>query len=155
MPEQPFLNKELKTIASLIDKGETVNKKVSMASVKWHLQHTLMVINKVIPAVVASDPKTFKSKFNLKRSILFTLNKIPRGKGKAPEQVRPDGDISKESIETHLATARENLAQLDTLDKNAYFQHFLFGDLNIKNTKRFLVLHTNHHLKIINDILNR
>ncbi len=154
MSDKPFLEKELKTIASLIDKGEILNKNISMASVKWHLQHSLLVINKVISAIMASDPETFKSEFNFKRSLVFFLNKIPRGKGKAPKQVLPDDNISKESIEKELDKLRANLVELNTLDKNAYFHHPYFGNLNLKHTKRFLQIHTNHHLKIVEDILN-
>lgn len=153
MSEQLFLSKELNTIISFIEKGESLNKDISMASVKWHLQHCLLVINKVLAAVEASDPEHFKNKFNFNRSLIFMLNSIPRGKGKAPKQVRPDGDISRKSIESNIAKARAHLKNLNTLDKNAYFNHPFFGDLNVKNTKRFLKLHTKHHLKIIKDIL--
>jgi hypothetical protein len=154
MTGKHFLDKELRSITSLTNKGDVLNKNVSMATVSWHLQHSLMVINKICEAIQASDPKKFKGKFNLKRSIVFSLNKIPRGKGKSPKQVRPDENISKLSIEKHMTEAHKNLITLETLHKNAYFQHPFFGDLNLKNTKRFLRLHTRHHLKIIEDILN-
>ena len=155
MSELHFLNEELNRLASFTDKGDSIDKSISMASVKWHLQHTLIVINKIIPAVEASDPKQFKPTFNFKRHLIFSLNKIPRGKGKAPKQVRPDGDISKEGIEKEIEKARGYLLKLNELDKNAFFNHPLFGDLNLKNTKRFLRLHTVHHLKIIEDIVGK
>ena len=41
----------------------------------------------------------------------------------------------------------------ESLDKNTHFPHPFFGILNKKETENFLVLHTKHHLMIINDIL--
>ena len=85
--------------------------------------------------------------------IVDVLNKIPRGKVKAPKSVQPEGTISQETLALTLKNLKHNLANWDQLDKNAYFQHPFFDELNKKATEKFLVLHTNHHFKIINDIL--
>lgn len=42
---------------------------------------------------------------------------------------------------------------LASLDENQFFTHTLFKQLNKKQTLKFLGLHTNHHLKIVKDIL--
>jgi hypothetical protein len=48
---------------------------------------------------------------------------------------------------------KTRLPVLDTLHPNNYFKHPLFGNLNIKSTIKMLVLHTRHHIGIINDIM--
>ena len=152
MPKSHFLKKELETLEFHIDQGDLLNKNISMASVKWHLQHILLVINKIMKVLEASNPEDYKSNFNLNRSFVFTINKIPRGRGKAPKQVRPDRDISKELILESISAAREQLRGLETLEEKRHFSHTYFGMLNKKQTMKFIKMHTVHHLKIIRDI---
>jgi hypothetical protein len=47
----------------------------------------------------------------------------------------------------------KNLESFNDLEKNSFFIHPLFKQLNKKQTIKFLKLHTNHHFKIIKDIL--
>lgn len=46
----------------------------------------------------------------------------------------------------------EQSKKIEHFDKNAFFEHPLFGVLNKKDTMKFLKMHTTHHLKIIQDI---
>ena len=85
--------------------------------------------------------------------IVDVLNKIPKGKVKAPKSVRPEGTITKETLVLSLKNLRDNLADWNQLDENAFFQHPFFDALNKKATEKFLILHTNHHLNIIASIL--
>lgn len=141
-------------LESKIAEHETVNLEASAGSVGWHIEHSLKTIDQIVTACKASNPSAYKWKFNFKRFLIVdVLNKIPRGKVKAPKLVRPEGEISKESLELSFKNLKDNLEDWKQLDKNAYFQHPFFDELNKKATEKFLVLHTNHHFKIINDIL--
>ena len=84
---------------------------------------------------------------------MSVAKKIPRGKAKAPKIVRPEGDISPETLNLSLEIVRENIKDWKTLDKNVHFQHPFFGVLNKRETEKFLILHTKHHWMIIKDIL--
>ena len=120
----------------------------------WHIEHSLKTIDQIVTACAASNPKEYKRTFNFKRFLIVdVLHKIPRGKVKAPKLVRPEGEISKESLVLSLKNLKATLANWQQLDKNAFFKHPFFDDLNKKATVKFLVLHTNHHFRIINDIL--
>ena len=66
----------------------------------------------------------------------------------------PPEIIVKEDIENQLEKAKENMAMLSILEDNQFFTHPLFKQLNKKQTLKFLKLHTNHHLKIVKDILS-
>ncbi|NNK83196.1 MAG: DUF1569 domain-containing protein, partial [Flavobacteriaceae bacterium] len=107
----------------------------------------------VIEAVVTSNPKLYKWKFNKWRLLLFTLNYIPRGKAKEPKIVKPPELILIEDLDSQISLAHKNVEKLKPLNENAHFTHFVFGQLNKRKTIQFLKLHTNHHLKIIKDIL--
>jgi hypothetical protein len=143
----------VKKLESLITVKDIRNDSVSKSNVAWHLDHSLKVFNLVSKSLVLSNPKHYTNKFNAWRFLLFNLNYIPRGRAKAPKMVFPPNEISKELLEKQIQLAFENIEQLKTANKNAYFKHFVFGVINKKRTIRFLKLHTNHHLKIIKDIL--
>jgi hypothetical protein len=137
-----------------IDNHEKLNLTISESSIGWHLDHSLMVINGIIIQLKNSNPEQYKWRFNLKRGYIKTINKISRGKGKAPKVVQPKEIASKEILTTKLEASKINIIELENLPTNSYFNHPYFGDLNLKNTIWFLKLHTYHHLKIINDINN-
>jgi len=143
----------IKTLESLQKVKDIKNDSVSKSDIAWHIDHSLKVFNLVSKSLVLSNPKHYVNQFNTWRFVLFNLNFIPRGKAKAPKMVFPPNEISDELLEKQIQLAFENIEQLKTANKNAYFKHFVFGVLNKKRTIRFLKLHTNHHLKIIKDIL--
>jgi hypothetical protein len=101
----------------------------------------------------SSDPKTYKNNFSFLGKVLFTLGFFPRGKAKAPKHVRPPEVILKEDLISQIELAKTNINLISTLDDNAYFKHKLFGNVNTPRIYRFLSMHTNHHVKIANDII--
>ncbi len=134
--------------------SHVMKQNISAASVGWHIDHSILVINQIISALKQSDPNTYTSKFNFKRFLVFNLNKLPRGKAKAPKHVIPRNEFDLLATETEMNRAIQHIEQLDQLHKNNYFQHPYFGALNLKHTRKMLSLHTKHHLKIIRDILS-
>lgn len=130
------------------------NPTISATSVGWHVDHSLLVINQIIKNVILSDPKDYEWKFNKLRLIIFTLNKMPRGKAKAPKAVIPIEEFNADSIAEKFIIARANIEKLKGLPANKFFVHPFFGKLNIKHTHKMIQLHTNHHLHIINDIIS-
>ncbi|MBC7523823.1 MAG: DinB family protein [Flavobacterium sp.] len=134
---------------------EKTNLEVSTASIGWQIDHCLIVINRVSNHLKDSNHDDYKWKFNLIRTLIFTLNTIKRGKVQAPKVALPEGEITVESLKQKINTSKTNVAEIQLLNKNCFFPHPYFGDLNIKQTQKFLVLHTTHHLKIIRDISNK
>jgi hypothetical protein len=132
---------------------KTEKPSVSTANVGWHIQHSLLVIIKVIESIQQSDPLEYKWKFNVNRSIVFAMNGFPRGKAKAPKSVEPAEIITNESVVETLSIASKSLSMLDECAPNQYFNHPFFGKLNVKSTNKFLKIHTSHHIKIIKDII--
>ncbi|SDS30585.1 hypothetical protein SAMN05216503_2633 [Polaribacter sp. KT25b] len=148
-----MLEREFSFIKANIQHLEDENLKISKAKVGWHLDHSLKVINSVVANIKDSKSKEYQHKFNGLRLVVFTLGFFPRGKAKSPKRVLPPEIISKNDIEYQLKIAEKNVEIIDKLDKNQFFTHPLFEQLNKKQTIKFLRLHTNHHLKIVKDIL--
>ena len=148
-----LLNKELIEFEQFIDKYDQQKQSVSAVNIAWHLDHSLKVINGVCGMLKKSKPSDYQWKFNHIQLIVFTLNFFPRGKAKSPKAVLPPDNISKEDIKAQLKKAKEELNSIINLPANSHFQHPYFGALNLKRTKKFLKLHTIHHLKICRDIV--
>ena len=142
----------LKEIEILIPKQELLMEKVSTAAIGWHIEHSLLTINAIIDQLKRSNPEDYKWKFNFTRTLVFTINKIPRGRAKAPKVVQPKSSITMETLKLHFNNTKENITALQKLQINNHFEHPFFGKLNLKPASKFLYLHTNHHLKIMKDI---
>jgi hypothetical protein len=149
------LNDLIGQIENNLSQWEKQNTTISHATVGWQLDHSLLVINGIIAQLAKSNPKDYQWRPNWKRVYIKLRNNIPRGKAKAPKQVLPVDVIAIEDLQNKLALAKSNIALLEKLHKNSFFTHPYFGDLNLKATIWFLKLHTRHHLKIVNDIINK
>lgn len=146
------IEKYLDEIYKYVEHENRLNTAVSSVNVGWHIEHTSLVIIKIIETVTKSDPKKYKWKFNIKRSFVFFLNKFSRGKATAPDIVKPK-QIEKTNFPQLLIQTKEALQRLKQADPNQYFRHPIFGDLNKKNTFIMLDIHTRHHLQIVKDII--
>jgi hypothetical protein len=147
-----FLDQELQKIESYLPYRDSINPDVSQVSVAWHLDHMLITMNKIYVRLYKSDASKYRNKFNFGRTMMFTRNKIPRGRAESPKVVRPKS-LELDTIQAHLDKAKLNLKIYDSLPKKAYFTHPFLGMMNRRQTRKFLKIHTQHHLKIVKDIL--
>ena len=147
-----MLDKEFDLIRRNINHYKNEDLKISKASIGWHLDHSLKVINGVCDALQSSKASDYKKEFNGLRLLTFTLGFFPRGKAKSPKRVLPPEIILKEDIQNQLSLALRNIEKIEGLEGNQFFTHPLFKQLNKKQTIKFLKLHTNHHLKIVREI---
>ncbi|MFY0591071.1 hypothetical protein [Roseivirga sp.] len=147
------MEKHFDKIESLIPKRDSANLKISKSDVAWHIDHMLKVVNKIYDTLATSDPKQYKYQLSLSRPFVFLWGDFPRGIATSPKAVLPPEMIKDEDIYAQLEEARNKMAQLDDLPKKSFFYHFAFKNLNRRRTRRFIEVHTKHHLKIIRDIL--
>ena len=150
---------KLANLLTLLEKNvshyETLNQKVSEANVGWHIEHSLLTLNRITNFLISSNPNDYQWNFNFIRIVLMATKKIPRGKGKAPEVVLPKGNINQDSLLTHILLTRNKINELKTLPNDKYFEHPFFGKMKLKQSMNFLEIHTKHHLVIIADIINQ
>lgn len=79
---------------------------------------------------------------------------IPRKSAKAPKVVCPTVQNPKvNDLQHHLNEVVIKLQKTTDAPANLYFHHPKLGVINTKETLEFIVIHNEHHLKIIRDIL--
>ncbi|MPT32492.1 MAG: DUF1569 domain-containing protein [Chryseobacterium sp.] len=146
------LEKLLQKIELLLPEINKEKLEISKTSVGWHLEHSLLIINGSLKGLTMTNPDNYKPKFSIKKFVFLNFGMIPRGKIKSPKQFVPLETPTKESTEKLLNLAKDRLEAVKNLPSRSYITHPFLGDLNKKTTLKFLSLHTNHHLKIIDDI---
>lgn len=147
------LEKLVQELETNIVHKDKIKLDISKSDIAWQIDHSLKVINGIIFQLKNSNPEDYNWTFNLKRLLVFTSNKIPRGKASAPQSVQSFQKINETDIINQIVIAKEMICDIENLDKNCNFKHPYFDVLNKKQTIKFLNIHTNHHLKIIKDIL--
>jgi hypothetical protein len=147
------LNVLIDELESKLKSKDAFNSKVSHEDVSWHIAHSLKVIFNIIKVLQNSNPEEYRWKFNRNRSLVYCIGFIPRGRGKAPKSVQPSENLSIEFLQSEFKNVRQSILELDNLDAKSNFIHPYFGQLNLKQTKKLFLIHTKHHLKIIDDII--
>ena len=148
-----LLQDKLSELETYFTNRDILVEQISKVSVGWHVDHSFKVFEKVSDILINSDTTEYKWQFNFWRTYCFLLNRFPRGKAKAPKAVRPKEEITLESLQNQLQEVDNRVKKLSSLTVNANFKHPIFGYLNKNQALKFLNLHTEHHLKIIRDIL--
>jgi hypothetical protein len=149
-----FLTSQLSELKSYIAQYELINLKVSAVSVGRHIDHSLIVIRDVMQQVIDSDPADYHRSFNLGRLVILTTGFIPRGRAKAPYFTLPSATLTPSDITSYFEQIEELLPTFEALtDNHKNFMHPFFEQLTLSQSKKNLIIHTDHHLKIIRDIL--
>lgn len=147
------LNLKLQEIGKHIPHKELKNPEVSSATIGWHLDHSLKVINNVSKALKKSDPEKYKGSFSFWKNLVLLSGRIPRGKARSPKSVLPPDLIEREDLQAQLKEAEKNISKYHELPGEAHFKHPFFKNLKRDETRRFLEIHTEHHLKIVREII--
>ena len=148
------LLKYVKELESKIPNQEDYNPEISKSNVGWHIEHILLTNKMIIEAVEKSNPADYTWSFKLSRIVVFTMNKIPRGRAKAPKVVVPK-TYDEQTLLEHLKIVTLKIQGLENMSPDKYFEHPYFGNLRLNKTIKFLDIHTKHHLEIINDIMKK
>lgn len=149
-----ILEKELETISTTITHYKKQNNTVSKSGIGWHLDHSLKVVLAISESLKKSDSKKYKWTFSFLRTIIFIIGRFPRGKAKAPKTTTSNEQIDESKLLSQFTLVKKQLLEIEKLPKNSNFKHPIFGVLNLKQAIKFLRLHTQHHLKITNEIIS-
>lgn len=148
------LQKQFDQLEHYFEKGNIVSSATSQKGIYWHVDHCLRILEGVPDAMRQSKPADYKAKSSLMKSIIMTTGWIPRGKGKSPKQVLPDENVlDAATVKKRFDRAFHEVNNAATLPDTSFFKHPLFGCLKRDEALKFLKIHTNHHLKIMRDIV--
>jgi hypothetical protein len=139
---------------------------VSSWSPAQHLHHVAQinagvlawVAGVAVPAGSAADAPEADGTPTATGRMLLAAGRIPRGQGQSPAALVPPDDVPAERLAARLT---EQQARLDALAPHldalgaltARRKHPVFGLLNATQWLRFCRVHTDHHHRIIRDIL--
>ena len=140
-------------LAGYLAYRDVISPEISQADIAWQLDHTLKAIIGLTEGLENSDPEFYALNFNIARTLVFTAGDFPRGVAQAPESVRPPEVITDTALLSQLALARTKIELLQNLPERSSYDHAQFGLLNRNQVARLIEVHTDHHLKIIRDIL--
>jgi DinB superfamily len=128
-------------------------------SAAQHLDHILKV-NAAISEKIRSE-STGDSAAQPTRLITYVVlltRRIPRGRGKSPNNLMPAPEIPPglpaelDAQITGLTAEAEPLAE--ALTRPGRFNHPVFGGLNRRQWLRFMTIHTRHHRLIMADLVD-
>jgi hypothetical protein len=140
-------------LESAIPHHELIAPNISIVSVGWHIEHSLLTLDSIINSLGKSNPDDYKRSFDIRRTVVMLLRKFPRGKIKAPKAVRPATGFNSDTLSQHIVLSGKSLKMLEHLSAGHYFTHPFLGDFKLKAAIQFMKVHTNHHLHIINEII--
>lgn len=126
---------------------------VSGWSVGQQIEHALLTIRGVVGELSKGKARFEPAKPTLRGRLVLMVGRIPRGKGEAPLTVLPRSAPQPAELNALMAKSREALVHLAGIDDTSTFFHPIFGRLDKAQSIRFLWIHTNHHLRIIRDII--
>ena len=158
----PRIDATLKTLKEQFDvmrgiaRGESlvvVVPRVSAWSPAEHLDHSIRVTASVLKNV--ADSNEIAGGINLLGRIILLAGRIPRGRGRSPERFR--GALTdRTALEAAITSVEQQLATNDRallLSPKVISRHPRFAGLTAEQALRFLAIHTDHHLRIVRDIL--
>ena len=126
---------------------------VSAWSAAEHLDHLGKVTKSILLRL--KTPEVVTGSISVMGLAILTLGWIPRGRGKAPERLRGarvNGDeLLRRFDEIEMLVGNLDPAAL-ALSRERIVPHPRFGGLTASEALRFAVVHTDHHLRIIEDI---
>lgn len=143
----------LDVLKKFIPRADVLVPDVSKWSVGMHVQHCCLATIAVCDSLVASEPPVPRSSFSLVTSAIFLTGRIPRGRGKSPEQALPRDEIWTNELEGLLLDAERRLEAARQASRDQWFRHFAFGVLDRDRTLKFIGIHNRHHARIVQDIL--
>jgi DinB superfamily len=134
------------------------NDRVSTWCLAEQLDHVTKVTASVVNVLADPNAKRLDSGINGIGRVILRFGWIPRGIGKSPKRFR-----GAPAIAADLDAAIERVAlafdalPFDALRKSRVpvMPHPRFGGLTPPQALRFIEVHTQHHLKIIDDIVGR
>lgn len=150
---------QLQALRDLLPKAHLAAPSLSKWSVGEHIEHLTQACAATgmgMERALQEGPKPVPGKPKLAAYVLLTFGFIPRGKGKAPSHVIPqgvDGDALRQALDRESQRLTDLKPRLGELQESGWrLKHPIFGPLSPFQWLRFTEIHIQHHRKVIADI---
>ncbi|HET8774527.1 MAG TPA: DinB family protein [Thermoanaerobaculia bacterium] len=132
------------------------NERISAWCLAEQIDHVTRVTASVVEVLADPNAPALPRGVNFVGRLVLRLGWIPRGVGKTPKRLTgtPASATDLDGALARLAEAFEALPfERLHASRVPVIRHPKFGGLTPPQALRFLVVHTHHHLKIVDDIL--
>lgn len=148
-------NERIRALTRSVDVSAS-NPQISAWCIAQQLDHLLKVASSIVRRINQPGVEPLKNGVTFLGRMVLTSGWIPRGRGKAPERLV--GTIcSAAEIEAALVQLETMMDAIDVdaarSSRAATVPHPKFGGLTPSQALRFAAIHTDHHLKIVAEIL--
>lgn len=135
---------------------------VSGWSVAQHLHHVARSAAMMLVAVerlaAGSPPAAEGGRVSVVGRAVLLSGRMPRGKGRAPERTRPPDEPDRDAVEASVASSRVVFDRIgavlpDAAGSRFKVAHPYFGPLDAHQWLRVATIHSDHHFRIIDEIL--
>ena len=144
---------QLQEFSRLSPQAEYRNQEVSGWSVGQQIEHVLIAMSGMALALRKEHiSETQKADNQLKIEVLNS-GSFPRGVIQAPEISRPREFVDQDDLKRLILKTSNRVSGLLDLSERSTIDHPILGQMSRDETIRFMVIHNDHHLSIIADIL--
>ncbi len=145
---------QLQELSSLSTRAEYRNQEVSGWSVGQQIEHVLIAMSGMALGLKKEClSKTQKADSPLKIEVLNS-GSFPRGVIQAPEVSRPQDFVDHDGLKRLILKTSNRVSGLRDLSDKSTIDHPILGEMSRDETIKFMVIHNDHHLRIIADILS-
>ena len=149
------VRRALLDLEAWLDRPDVQAPGVSAWSAHRQVEHTVLVADRLLDLVARLDRGEAGESGGRLRwpgRIVLALGRIPRGRGQAPEDLRPQATPDVEAVRARLASVRTRLDAPRPRRRTPRAPHPHLGALDARQWRRFVDIHTRHHLAILRDI---
>jgi hypothetical protein len=130
---------------------------VSLWKIKDHIEHLTVTGRSTIMRIEEALANKNKKDINNDGHRMFKLGAIPRGETISPNFATPK-DTNIKKIKNNCIRFQKQMTMLsdylkDIAKHNGTSEHPMLGHMTPKQWLQFVLIHQNHHLEIISDIL--
>lgn len=147
------INSQLDRIEALCTNVLKSSERVSKWSVGQHLEHMLLAISGMSIALRKNHPGSGDRTTNTYRELVMKSGKIPRGVVQAPAVAQPSDHPDDRHIGRLILKTRNRFGSPLEISESATLIHPIMETMTRDEALTFMVIHNDHHLAIIADIL--
>lgn len=125
---------------------------VSGWSVGQHIEHVLRATSAFIVLILRNRKPDGRGIQRAIKHELLEKGQMPRGVADAPEATLPGTNTNQGDLEMLLLKTRKRVLQMGSVEADAVADHPYLGEMNRDEIIRFMEIHLEHHLSIMDDI---